>query len=210
MTEFGPNGEVVGTGPSDLSVDYRALSKDRKIRRVKLGLLLSSLAACLGVTLIGLFLTFVFGVLEGIGMLPTMFDRPNSGFLFGIQMAAMMSLFNFTLFFVTVPAAWLAMGLSIGRFPHQGIAARALLALGQHLGRPARRWHDRGIRRDSVAVDRPRRSPHRRLYRCAGRPRLRPALPRDREARRTTASGRHQRLLTLDGPAKAPHLKSHD
>ena len=125
MTEFGPNGEVVGTGPSDLSVDYRALSKDRKIRRVKLGLLLSSLAACLGVTLIGLFLTFVFGVLEGIGMLPTMFDRPNSGFLFGIQMAAMMSLFNFILFFVTVPAAWLAMGLSIGRFPHQGIAARA-------------------------------------------------------------------------------------
>ena len=125
MTEFGPNGEVVGTGPFDLSVDYRALSKDRKIRRVKLGLLLSSLAACLGVTLIGLFLTFVFGVLEGIGMLPTMFDRPNSGFLFGIQMAAMMSLFNFILFFVTVPAAWLAMGLSIGRFPHQGIAARA-------------------------------------------------------------------------------------
>ena len=125
MTEFGPNGEVVGTGPSDLSVDYRALSKDRKIRRVKLGLLLSSLAACLGVTLIGLFLTFVFGVLEGIGMLPTMFDRPNSGFLFGIQMAAMMSLFNFILFFVTVPAAWLAMGLSISRFPHQGIAARA-------------------------------------------------------------------------------------
>ena len=125
MTEFGPNGEMVGTGPFDLSVDYRALSKDRKIRRVKLGLLLSSLAACLGVTLIGLFLTFVFGVLEGIGMLPTMFDRPNSGFLFGIQMAAMMSLFNFILFFVTVPAAWLAMGLSIGRFPHQGIAARA-------------------------------------------------------------------------------------
>jgi len=125
MTEFGPNGEVVGTGPSDLSVDYRALSKDRKIRRVKLGLLLSSLAACLGVTLIGLVVTFVFGVLEGVGLLTTMFDRPNGGFVMGIQMGAMMSLFNFILFFVTVPAAWLAMGLSIGRFPHQGIAARA-------------------------------------------------------------------------------------
>jgi hypothetical protein len=125
MTEFGSNGEVVGTGPSALPVDYRALGNHRKIRRVKLGLLLSSLAACLGVTLIGLILTFVLGVLEGIGMLPTMFDRPNSGFVVGVQMAAMMSLFNFILFLVTVPAAWLAMGLSIGRFPHQGIAARA-------------------------------------------------------------------------------------
>ena len=115
MTEFGPNGAVAGTDPSALPADYRALGPDRKIRRVKLGLLLSSLAACLGVTLIGLFLTFVFGVLEGVGLLPTMFDRPNSGFVMGIQMAAMMSLFNFILFFVTVPAAWLAMGLSIGR-----------------------------------------------------------------------------------------------
>jgi len=125
MTEFGPNGAVAGTDSSALPADYRALGPNRKIRRVKLGLLLSSLAACLGVTLIGLFLTFVFGLLEGAGLLPTMFDRPNSGFVMGIQMAAMMSLFNFILFFVTVPTAWLAMGLSIGRFPHQGISARA-------------------------------------------------------------------------------------
>jgi hypothetical protein len=125
MTEFGQNGEVVGPNHPAFPADYRALGPDRKIRRVKLGLLLSSLAACLGVTLIGLVVTFVFGVLEGVGLLPTMFDRPNGGFVMGIQMAAMMALFNFILFFVTVPAAWLAMGLSIGRFPHKGITARA-------------------------------------------------------------------------------------
>jgi hypothetical protein len=125
MTEFGPDDAVAGTDPSALPADYRALGPDRKIHRVKLGLFLASLAACFGVTLIGLVLTFVFGLLEGVVGVTPMFDRPNDGFVMGIQMATMMSLFNFILFFVTVPAAWLAMGLSIGRFPHQGISARA-------------------------------------------------------------------------------------
>jgi hypothetical protein len=37
---------------------------------------------------------------------------------------------NFFLFLITVPAAWTALGLSIGRMPHRGIAAR----------RPYLRW----------------------------------------------------------------------
>ncbi|MEE2922216.1 MAG: hypothetical protein VYC38_10670 [Pseudomonadota bacterium] len=95
-----------------------------RIRRVKLGLFLSSLAACFGVTLIGLVCVALFSLLESLGLISG-FNTSPSGFVFGIQMASLMSLFNFILFFVTVPAAWLAMGLSIGRFPHRGIKRRA-------------------------------------------------------------------------------------
>ena len=95
-----------------------------KIRRVKLGLFLASLAACFSVTLIGLGVVAVFSLLEDIGLVSG-YNASPSGFMMGIQMASLMALFNFILFFITVPAAWLAMGLSIGRFPHRGIKRRA-------------------------------------------------------------------------------------
>jgi len=103
---------------------YTAEHGPGKIRRVKLGLFLSSLAACFGVTLLGLVVVAMFSLLEGIGLISG-FNNSPSGFVFGIQMASLMSLFNFVLFFVTVPAAWLAMGMSIGRFPHRGIKRKA-------------------------------------------------------------------------------------
>ncbi|KCZ53471.1 hypothetical protein [Hyphomonas chukchiensis] len=94
------------------------------IKRVKLGLFLSSLAACLGVSVIGgLMLGFVHILLGVFGMNATQPFQSTltSGIVTGLQLAAL----NFVLFLVTVPAAWLALGLSIGRMPHRRIAARA-------------------------------------------------------------------------------------
>tara|TARA_R110000787_G_scaffold89906_3_gene190286 strand:- start:3053 stop:3619 length:567 start_codon:yes stop_codon:yes gene_type:complete len=95
----------------------------RHIRRVKLALFLSSMTACLGVSLIGgISLGLAHGLFSGLGLGRVQpFDSSlQSGFMTGLQLAAM----NFFLFLITVPAAWIALGLSIGRMPHRGIAAR--------------------------------------------------------------------------------------
>ncbi|MDX1291367.1 MAG: hypothetical protein R3265_01045 [Hyphomonas sp.] len=103
--------------------DYAVRTTRRKFRRIKLGLFLSSFAACLGVTLIGLAAAFALSLFDAL--LTNGAFNARTGFLQGVQMATMAAMFNFILFFITVPAAWLAMGLSIGRFPHRGISARA-------------------------------------------------------------------------------------
>ncbi|MBU2085717.1 MAG: hypothetical protein KKB75_12830 [Alphaproteobacteria bacterium] len=110
--------------PASLSPpSYADASLHAHIRRVKLGLFLSSLAACLGVSVIGgLMLGFahmLFG-LFGINGTQPFQSTLMSGVLTGLQLAAL----NFVLFIVTVPVAWLALGLSIGRMPHRRIAAR--------------------------------------------------------------------------------------
>jgi len=100
-----------------------------RIKRVKLALFLSALAACLGVSLIGgIGLALALLVQSLIG-----FDRVgvfDSSFAGGIATGLQLSALNFILFLITVPAAWIALGLSIGRMPHRGIAAR----------RPYLRW----------------------------------------------------------------------
>lgn len=110
--------------PASLSTPaYADGSLRQHIKRVKLGLFLSSLAACLGVSVIGgLMLGFVHILLGVFGMNGTQpFESTlTSGILAGLQLAAL----NFVLFLVTVPAAWLALGLSIGRMPHRRIAPR--------------------------------------------------------------------------------------
>ena len=40
----------------------------------------------------------------------------------GVQLAMLLGLMNFVLFFITVPAAWLALGFTLGRKPRKGIA----------------------------------------------------------------------------------------
>ena len=99
------------------------------IKRVKLALFLSALAACLGVSLIGgisLALTLLVQNLVGYDRI----DMFDSSFMGGIATGLQLSAMNFFLFLITVPAAWIALGLSIGRMPHRGIAAR----------RPYLRW----------------------------------------------------------------------
>jgi hypothetical protein len=102
---------------------YADPARHRNIKRVKLALFLSSLAACLGVAMIGglaLSVFQMFFTILGLGEVQPFRGGLQSGFMTGFQLAAL----NFLLFVLTVPAAWLALGLSIGRMPHRGIADR--------------------------------------------------------------------------------------
>ena len=93
-----------------------------KIKRVKLGLLMSSLAACLMVSLLSLVIIFV---LDTLGVFRNDFMLTDKySVISGIQFGLIMCLYNFLLFFLTVPAAWIALGFSIGRMPHRRITAR--------------------------------------------------------------------------------------
>ena len=124
MTEFGPNGEVISPPGAATLPSYAGTTiRSAKIKRVKLALFLCSLAACLGVTLLGvvaIFLGALVGELSG-----AQYDYfYSNGFWMGMQMGAGMAAYNFILFFVTVPAAWIALGFSIGRFPKRRITHR--------------------------------------------------------------------------------------
>ena len=102
---------------------YATSPRPKRVKRIRLALLVASFAACLSVTLLGYILlglmSLAFGIL-GFGGLAV----GQSGVLGGMQMALQLAALNFFLFFITVPAAALALGLSIGRFPHRGITAR--------------------------------------------------------------------------------------
>lgn len=103
---------------------YATSPRPKRVKRIRLALLVSSFAACISVTLMGyVFLGLMqlgFGILGWDGL-----AIGQTGFLSGVQTAMQLSALNFFLFFITVPSAALALGLSIGRFPHRGITARA-------------------------------------------------------------------------------------
>ena len=122
MVEFGPNGSVlpshqpVGTAASSYTVPTVA-----KFKRIGLASFLCGMAACVLVTLIGaalLFLAFQIGGLFGrdVGLV-----FADDGILQGIGFATLMSAMNWFFAYFTVPAAWLAIGFSLGRFPRRGI-----------------------------------------------------------------------------------------
>ncbi|MEQ9506920.1 MAG: hypothetical protein RLO80_11670 [Hyphomonas sp.] len=101
---------------------YATSPRPKRVKRVRLALLVSSLAACLSVTLIGQILS---GMVQMVfGLSGTRVLESDYGFVNGATMALMMAGWNFILFFITVPACALALGLSVGRFPHRGITAR--------------------------------------------------------------------------------------
>jgi len=104
---------------------YAGATQRRSFKRIKLGLFLSSLAACLFVTLIGVVCTRVMMLAMGITGAAASYSMLNgSGFIGGMSGAFQLASYNFFLFFINVPAAWLALGLSIGRFPYRGIMHR--------------------------------------------------------------------------------------
>ncbi|WP_371309235.1 hypothetical protein [Hyphomonas sp.] len=109
-------------GPSDTLPSYAGPAGRRRFKRIKLGLFLSSLAACFGVTLLGLLaggaLQMMVGIL-GSGSGYTLLS--GRGFMSGLMIGFQMATYNFILFFITVPAAWLALGFSIGRMPYRNI-----------------------------------------------------------------------------------------
>lgn len=101
---------------------YAMPARPRKVKRVKLALLVASFAACLSVTLMGFILIGLMELMIGIISFGGL-GVGDRGFMSGVQMALQLSSLNFFLFFITVPAAAIALGLSIGRFPRRGITA---------------------------------------------------------------------------------------
>ena len=103
-----------------LTRPYAAPGGRRRFRRVGLALLAASLCACLSVSLIGFVVLSVLEMVAGI----TGFSRAlagGTGFSGGMRTALELATVNFLIFFITVPAAALALGLSAGRFPGRGI-----------------------------------------------------------------------------------------
>jgi len=103
---------------------YATSPRPKRVKRIRLALLVASFAACLSVTLMGyIFLgltELAFGILGWNGL-----AVGEAGFLGGVRAGLQLAALNFFLFFITVPAAALALGLSIGRMPHRGITALA-------------------------------------------------------------------------------------
>lgn len=121
--EAGANGDVTRQSRTAPAQPYTFSDAGNKIRKVKLGLFLSSLGACLSVTLLGMTGSAICAIIAGLLSTQT-YLLYSDGFIGGVYIGVQLATFNFILFFITVPAAWLAMGLSIGRFPHRGITAR--------------------------------------------------------------------------------------
>ena len=113
MTDFDTNNELPA---------YATSPRPKRVKRIRLALLVSSFAACVSVTLMGYvflgLMELAFGILGWGGL-----AVGQSGFLSGVQTGLQLAALNFFLFFITVPAAALALGLSIGRLPHRGITA---------------------------------------------------------------------------------------
>lgn len=103
---------------------YATTARPKRVKRIRLALLVASFAACLSVTLMGYvflgLMELAFGILGWGGL-----ALGQTGFLSGVQTGLQLAALNFFLFFFTVPAAALALGLSIGRLPHRGVTALA-------------------------------------------------------------------------------------
>jgi hypothetical protein len=118
MTEFRDNDTVSSASPQGQTPAYARDAESTKVHRVKLALFLCSLSACILVSMLGFIC---------MGMLSAVFGFGNAsigtsgGFAEGMQTAFMLSAMNWFLFFITIPAAWLVLGLSIGRMPRRRI-----------------------------------------------------------------------------------------
>ena len=121
MTDFGENGVVLpGAAQSRLSPKYTVPTRAR-FKRIGLASFLCGLAACMLVTLIGailLFLGFQVSALFGREAGVVFSDE---GVLQGMGIATFMAALNWYFAYFTVPAAWVAIGFSLGRFPRRGI-----------------------------------------------------------------------------------------
>ncbi len=119
MADLGANATVT------MPLTYAPVDKP-KIKRVALAILLCGPAASIGVALISAVLIFIYSMLhEMLGINIDIGGLNNGGFGFGLAIAVLGGAFNWYFFYLTVPAAWLALGLSVGRFPRRGISAPA-------------------------------------------------------------------------------------
>jgi hypothetical protein len=123
--EFGENG-IVAVQDIDtvmLAADYTVPTT--KIKRVALGSFVAALAACFFVSAIGVFVIIGANLIAGLLGISTSNLLTEHGFWSGVTMATFSSAMNWYFGYLTVPAAWLALGFSIGRFPKRGITRPA-------------------------------------------------------------------------------------
>ncbi|MEM7329723.1 MAG: hypothetical protein AAF437_13355 [Pseudomonadota bacterium] len=122
MVEFGPNGSVsASVGPNDTAHASYTVPTIAKFKRIGLASFLCGMAACIMVTLIGAILLFLgFQVSSAFGQDAGLIFS-NQGILQGIGFATLMAAMNWYFAYFTVPAAWIAIALSLGRFPRRGI-----------------------------------------------------------------------------------------
>ncbi len=121
MTEFGPNGAVVS--PLGSAGSKPAPNGGRgKIERVRLAVLLCGLVSSLAVALAGMVGLVALGIVQGLAGAESLGQSDNP-FLTGMILTLGLSVLNWVAFFLTIPAAWIVLALSLGRFPHRGIVA---------------------------------------------------------------------------------------
>ena len=117
MTEFAPNGAVIAsTDRAETDFARRNRERETKVRRVGLACFLCAISASV--------LVSAFGILAAI-ILTNGFRggdiTSDAGFAAGAMLGAFMAAGNWVMFYVTIPLSWIAIGLSIGRFPEKRI-----------------------------------------------------------------------------------------
>ncbi|GAB5459696.1 MAG: hypothetical protein Hens3KO_27260 [Henriciella sp.] len=121
MTEFGENGRVMSQ--TDTAAAY-AIPIQGKFKRVGLASFLCGVAACISVALIALLIIFIYSQISVLVMDQSIDVLSDSGLLGGAGMAVLMAAMNWYVGYFTIPAAWLALGLSLGRFPKRQILTK--------------------------------------------------------------------------------------
>ena len=121
MTEFSAHSEA---SPTPSREGY-AVPTIAKFKRIGLACFLCGMAACISVTLIGVILLFLGAQLFPLLGFNTDIWIDQKGFGQGLAFATIMAAMNWYVAYFTVPAAWIAIGFSLGRFPRRGIVHAA-------------------------------------------------------------------------------------
>lgn len=118
-----PDQLIASATPSGRS-EYR-MPTDVKIKRISLAAFLCGIAACILVALIGVSVVFLgFQTADLFGQDAGLLFGDN-GLMQGMGIAAVISALNWYVGYFTIPAAWLVIALSLGRFPRRGIVRPA-------------------------------------------------------------------------------------
>ncbi|MEO0982380.1 MAG: hypothetical protein AAFX03_06985 [Pseudomonadota bacterium] len=118
--EFGPNGTVAQPGGGATYETNAA----QPIQRVRLAIFLCGLVACLAVAAAGFLGLLSLGLYEGLFGAGAV-RSGETPFLSGVMIAFGMGALNWFMGYITIPAAWFAIGFSIGRFPRRRITRPA-------------------------------------------------------------------------------------
>ncbi len=119
MTEFGQNGTIAS--PTEGAASGYAVEVKPKIKRVALASFLCGVAASVSVAIIAAIVFFISSTVLQFSGVSASSLIDGRGFFSGATMALAMAAFNWYFFYFTVPAAWLAIGLSLGPMPRRGL-----------------------------------------------------------------------------------------